>query len=331
MVGHRSQVAKDLFAGIQPKLREVFQTQSRVFLTSSSGTGLWEGMLRSCTSGRLLLLTCGAFGERWAEVAQSNGIPFDQASVSWGSPNSPEQLEKALAKRRYAALALVHNETSTGILNPLKEIADVARVFDPEMLILVDAVSSAGGVPIATQDWGLDVVVTSSQKCFALPPGLAFSAVSDRAIDHALKVTHRGWYFDAVRLDKALSKNGTPATPAISLLYALDKQLDRILEEGLTNRYIRHADLAQRAQSWAVEHMDLYAQEGYRSPTVTCIRNTRNLDLTALNDHLSLSGMTIASGYGPLKDQTFRIGHMGELRVEDLEILFREIEAFMEM
>ncbi len=329
MLGHRSQEFQDLYARLQPRLQRVFQTEARVYVAASSGSGLWEGAMRSLVRDRLLLCVCGAFGQRWADVAQGNGLDFDQLDVEWGEPNLPEQVVSALAKQRYDTLAVVHNETSTGIENPVSEIVQAARDSQPNLVVMVDAVSSAAGVQILTDKWDLDVVVSSSQKCFALPPGLAFAAVSDRALERAAQVPHRGWYFDLRLLEKYHRRNYTPATPAISLLYALDFQLDRILSEGIEARQARHEQMANLVQTWAQENFTLFAGEGYRSRTVTAVRNTQEMDIPALNAHLAQYDMTIANGYGPLKNKTFRIGHMGEIRPSDIEELLGHIDEFL--
>jgi predicted phosphoserine aminotransferase len=285
--------------------------------------------MRSLVRDRLLLCVCGAFGQRWAEVAQGNGLAFDQLDVEWGQPNNPEQVASALAKQQYDTLAVVHNETSTGVENPVEEIVMAARDSQPELVVMVDAVSSAGGVRIPTDKWELDVVVTSSQKCFALPPGLALAAVSDRALERAAQVSHRGWYFDLLLLEKYHQRDYTPATPAISLLYALDFQLNRILAEGLEARQARHEQMAAEVQAWAQDHFELFAAEGHRSRTVTAIRNIQAMDIAALNAHLAQHEMTIANGYGPLKDKTFRIGHMGDTQPSDIEELLSHINEFL--
>lgn len=331
MIGHRSQAFYDLFTGLQPKLRELFRTRCRVFVTASSGTGLQEAAVRNCVGERLLLLSCGAFGDRWHQVAQSNDVPVDFIRSDWGHPNTPEQIEEPLASGAYDALALVHNETSTGVENPVAQIAARARELVPDVVILVDAVSSAGGAEIRVDDWELDVVLTSSQKCLALPPGLGFAAVSDRALERAQSLDARGWYFDFVRLEKYLTeRKSTPATPAVSLLYALDVQLDRIAAEGIEARISRHQSLAEMAREWATEQFELFAAQGYRSKTVTTIRKSRPIDIPALNAALSAEGMVIANGYGPIREETFRIGHMGEIQPADLEVLLTAIDHFLD-
>lgn len=330
MIGHRSQEFGEIFARIQPRLKQVFSTDQRVYIATSSGTGFFEGVIRNCAGGRLLVAVCGAFGDRWAQVAESNGIAYDRLDSPWGEPNTANQVEDALETGAYDTLVLVHNETSTGVENPIEEIAQRARRVQPELVILVDAVSSAGGVEIKTDLWGLDVVLTSSQKCFALPPGLSMAAVSDRALRRAESNPHRGWYHDLLAYERYLQRNNTPATPAVSLFRALDLQLERMLEEGLEARFARHQALAEITQSWASDRFDLYAAQGFRSRTATAILNTRSIDVKALNLYLQSFDMSLANGYGPIKDKTFRIGHMGETQIDDLEQLLAHIDDFLQ-
>jgi aspartate aminotransferase-like enzyme len=226
---------------------------------------------------------------------------------------------------------VVHNETSTGLQNPVQEIAAAARQASPETLICVDAVSSLGGARIEMDAWGLDMVLTSSQKCLALPPGLGLGAVSDRAMAYAESVPQRGWYFDLVRMEKHRIKDSTPATPALSLIYALDLQLERILEEGLEQRFARHSAMAQRVQDWALERgLALYAPQGYRSQTVTAIDNRSGIDVAVLNKFLLAREMRIANGYGSLKGKTFRIAHMGEIQMADIDRLLAAMDEYLQ-
>jgi predicted phosphoserine aminotransferase len=329
MIGHRSPACTDLFARIQPRLRRVLQTSHRVFITASSGSGLQEAALRNSVRRRVLVCVGGAFAERWYEVAQANGLSADRLDVEWGQPHDPGQVAEAVRRQPYDAIALVHNESSTGVENPVAAISEAVRLVSPDTLILVDAVSSAGGVDLRTDEWGLDVLLTSSQKCFALPPGLAFAAVSDRALEHAAHVPHRGWYFDFLLLERYQQQNNTPATPAISLLFALDAQLDRILIEGLPARFARHARMAALTQAWALDRMALLAPEGFRSKTVTAVVHDRRLDVAALIAHLASRDMAIGSGYGPLREMTFRIGHMGEIQPADVELLLAGIDDYL--
>jgi predicted phosphoserine aminotransferase len=236
---------------------------------------------------------------------------------------------EAIRKEKYDVITIVHNETSTGVQNPVQEIAEVVHQLSPETMVCVDAVSSLGGAKVEMDAWGIDLLFTSSQKCLALPPGLTLCAVNDRAMQRAEQVTNRGWYFDFVRLEKHRTKDSTPATPAMSLVYALDLQLDRILAEGLDNRYARHSAMARRSQEWA-EHKGwpLLAPAGYRSQTLTVIENPPTFDVSALNKFMAPKGIRLANGYGALKGKTIRIAHMGEIQMKDLEDLLAAIDEF---
>ena len=330
MLPHRSAEFEEIFHRTEGKARQVFFTENRVFITASSGTGLQEAAVRNFANARVLNCTNGAFGNRWHDVANSNGKQADKLDVPWGEPVLPELVADALKGKQYEILTVVHNETSTGLQNPVGEIADAVRTVSPETLICVDAVSSLSGSKIETDAWGLDFVLTSSQKALAIPPGLGLAATSDRALARAKEVENRGWYFDLVRMEKHRTTNSTPATPATSLINALDFQLDRILAEGLEARFDRHAAMATRVQTWALERgFGLFAPEGYRSKTVTTVVNTREINFAELNAFLVARDMRLANGYGALKGKTFRIAHMGELTLDDIENLLAAIDEFL--
>lgn len=330
MIPHRSKEFDAFFRGTEAKLKQVFMTENRIFQPPASGSGMQEAGIRNLVQKDVLSCVNGAFGERWYDVAVANGKQADRLDATWGEPILPEALAESLQKKSYEAVTIVHNETSTGVENPVKELSAVVQQQSPKTLILIDAVSSLGGAKIETDAWGLDFVLTSSQKCFALPPGLAFAAVSDRAMEKAESVENRGWYFDLLLLEKHRIKNSTPMTPAMSLLWALDVELDKILAEGLEARFARHAAMAQRMQSWSLEHgMAPLAPEGYRSKTVSTIKNLREIDIPSLNAFLSERGMRIANGYGSLKNKTFRVAHMGETRMHHLEELLQAFELFL--
>jgi aspartate aminotransferase-like enzyme len=330
MLPHRSKEFEAIFQRADQKARQLFFTQNRVFITASSGSGLQEAAVRNFVKSRVLVCVNGAFAERWYEVAVSNGKGAVKLEAPWEQPITADRVADALGKEHFDALLVVHNETSTGLQNPVGEIAAACRQVSPDTLICVDTVSSLGGVKIESDAWGLDMVLTSSQKCLALPPGLGLAAVSDRAMAFAAQVPQRGWYFDLVRMEKHRLKDSTPATPAMSLIYALDFQLDRILAEGLNTRFVRHSAMASCVQLWAVERgFPLFASPGYRSQTVTTVVNTANLDISALNKYLLERGMRIANGYGVLKGKTFRIAHMGETQIADIEVLLAAIDEYL--
>lgn len=330
MLPHRSKEFEAIYRRAAEKAQQVFYTQYRVFLTASSGTGLQEAAIRNFVQRRVLSVVNGAFADRWYEVAVSNGKEAEKLTFDWDTPASPERIADTVRKGGFEALTVVHNETSTGMQNPVKEIAEAVRAVSPDTLILVDAVSSLGGAKIEMDAWGLDMVLTSSQKCLALPPGLGLGAVSDRAMEKAKTVENRGWYFDLVRMEKHRLKDSSPATPAMSLIYALDFQLDRILAEGLDNRFARHSAMAKRVQEWAEAHdLSMYAPPGYRSQTVTTIKNERGINVSDLNTFLKQREMRIAGGYGPIKETTFRIAHMGEIQMTDIEKLLAAMEEYL--
>ncbi|MBW7919896.1 MAG: alanine--glyoxylate aminotransferase family protein [Anaerolineales bacterium] len=330
MLPHRSKEFEAIYRRASEKAQQLFLTQYRVFLTASSGTGLQEAAIRNFVDKKVLSCVNGAFADRWHEVAASNGKETEKLAFEWDQPVAPERVAEAVQRGGFEAVTVVHNETSTGLVNPVREIAAAVRAAAPETLVLVDAVSSLSGAKIEMDAWGLDMVLTSSQKCLALPPGLALGAVSDRAMEKAAKVQNKGWYFDLVRMEKHRLKDSSPATPAMSLIYALDKQLDRILAEGLEARFARHSAMAKRVQDWAEAHdLNMYAPAGFRSQTVTTIKNERGWEVSALNKFLLERGMRIANGYGALKNITFRIAHMGETQMADIEALLEAMEEYL--
>jgi predicted phosphoserine aminotransferase len=330
MIGHRSPEYVALHAGILPKLRPLFGTAGRVFVVTASGSGLQEAAIRNCVERRCLCLVNGAFGARWHQIALANGKEADALEIPWGVAIRPEQVEEKLQAGNYEAVTVVFNETSTGLLNPVPEIASVVQQHDG-VLLLVDTVSAAAGVEIRADEWGLDVCLTSSQKALALPPGLALCSVSDRAMERAKTVANRGWYFDFLQYEKYAAKNHTPATPAVSLMQALDTQLDAIGAEGWEARFARHRRLMQQMHRWVEANgFDFFAEAGYRSPTVTAVSNTRGVDVGALNRYLRGRGMLISDGYGQLKGQTFRVAHMGDATEAELSILLDTISEFLE-
>ncbi len=331
MLPHRSKEFEEIFHRAADKARQLFYTQYRVFLVTASGSGLHEAAVRNFARESVLSCVNGAFANRWYEAAVANGKQVDKLETPWEQPITPELVFEALKKKHYEMMTVVHNETSTGLQNPVREIAVAAHEASPDTLICVDAVSSLGGAKIEMDAWGLDMVLASTQKCLALPPGLALGAVSDRAMAYAETVPHRGWYFDLVRMEKHRLKDSTPATPALALIYALDYQLDRILSEGLEARFARHSAMARRVQSWAEQRgLELFAPPDYRSQTVTTVRTPPNLDITELNRYLLQKGMRIANGYGALKGKTFRIAHMGEIQMADVEELLAAMDAYLD-
>jgi len=330
MLPHRSKEFEEIFQRASEKAQKVFLTRNRVYLSASSGTGLQEAAIRNLVNEKVLSCVNGAFASRWYDVAVSNGKQAEKLEFAWDEPVDPDRVAAAVKSGGFEAITIVHNETSTGLENPIRYVAAAVREAAPDTLILVDAVSSLSGARIETDGWGLDMVLTSSQKALALPPGLSLAAVSDRALEKAGSVEDRGWYFDLLRIEKHRNKDSSPATPAMSLIFALDVQLDRILAEGVDNRFARHTSMAEKVHNWAEANgLGMYAPEGFRSKTVTTIRNELGIEISDLNNFLLERGMRLANGYGKLKNITFRIAHMGETWPVHLDALFSAMEAYL--
>jgi aspartate aminotransferase-like enzyme len=329
MLGHRSSEYSDLQLDVTPKLQEMLYTQQRVYLYTSSSTGVMEGSVRQASNKRVLNTVCGAFSKRWHQITAANRVDCDKVEVPMGQAITPELVDEALSKGDYDAVTVVMNETSTGLMNPVKEIAALVREKYPDVLILVDAVSCMAGTKIEFDAWQLDVCLAGVQKCFALPAGLTICAVSDRARERASQVENHGYYFAYEQMDKRYEKGQTPATPAVSLIQALNKQMDDILAEGLDNRWNRHKEMAAYVQDWARNYFALYSDERYLSPTVTNIENTRGISVARLNEELGKRGAMISNGYGDLKEKCFRIAHMGDLTLDDLKWLTGQIEDIL--
>jgi aspartate aminotransferase-like enzyme len=335
VLGHRSAEISELMARMQPKLGRLFHTGRPVYVSTSSATGMMEAAITNLTRRRVLCLSCGAFSHRFYDIAGATGREADVLEVEWGAVNGPERLRDALAADpgRYDLVTVVHSESSTGVLNPIAELARVVHDFD-DILIAVDTVSSMAATPVLMDEWGLDFVLTGSQKAVALPPGLALAAASERAIDRARAVEHRGFYFDLLKFDQNLTERSqTPNTPAVSLFFALDRQLDRITDEGIETRWRRHEAMAGRTDRWVSETAArtgaayrVLAPEGYRSPAVTAIMLPRGVTGPDVVACARAHGFTVASGYGKLKQGSFRIGHMGDHTLPGLEELLAVLD-----
>ena len=332
MIGHRTKDASILQKSISDKLRKLMYTESEILLSTSSGSGLMEGAVRSCTRKKAAVFSVGAFGNRWYKMAVTNRVPADLFESEMGHPTTPEMVEKALATGEYDLVTVTHNETSTGVMNPVGEIAKVMAKY-PEVIFCVDTVSSLAGAKILVDEWGIDICIASTQKCLGLPPGLAVASFSEKAVKAAEQVEFRGLYLDLLTLYQTIQKKNYqyPSTPSLSHMYALDYQLDNILEEGLDNRFDRHEQMALYVREWAVKHFDLFAEEGYRSNTLTTIKNTKEISVKDLNAKLGERGFLISNGYGDLKEKTFRIAHMADTSMEEVKELLGVIEDVLSL
>jgi predicted phosphoserine aminotransferase len=329
MIGHRSDSFRKLYKEVIDGLRALLATRAHVFTSTSSATGVWEGAARNCVRRGTLHLVNGAFSERWEEVTRLNARRTGVYAVEWGRAHRADVVKRELESGKYDSIAIVHSETSTGVLDPIAEICDVARRFE-DVLVFVDAVSSLTTVPIAPDELGIDVLLAGVQKGFALPPGLAVFTVSERAMARSRTIEDRGYYFNFEVMAQSAAKDETPATPAISILFALRRQLERMRAEGLEARFARHRALAERCRSWATARgFGLFAEPGYETVGLTCIANARGADVEAMAKHCAERGFSLDKGYGKVKGKTFRIAHMGDVTTGELDALLAALDEFL--
>jgi len=323
MIGHRSAEFRELFGRINADLKPLFATAQDTFVVTASGTGVMQAALENCVARRVLVTTCGAFSERWYNIAESLGYEVDRLDAGWGNAVAPEELGDHLARHHrahYDAVTITHNETSTGVTNDVARLAQVVRDEAPDALVLVDAVSSLGGIPVKFDEWNLDVCLASVQKCIALPPGITVTAVSQNALTRAKKHPYRGTYFDFISYKEKADDNSVPSTPSIPHFYALAAQLDHIMRgEGLEARFERHRRMREITQEQTARFAKLAGDPQHASATVTTL--TPAMSAEKLRADMKARGYTRGGGYGQWKDTTFRIGHMGDIPIEDLQAM----------
>jgi aspartate aminotransferase-like enzyme len=320
MIGHRSNEFKELFRQIVSDLKPLFATTQDTFVATCSGTGLMQASLANCVPRRVLVTTCGAFSERWAAIAESLGLEVDRLDSAWGTANDPDALRDHLRSRRtsYDGITLTHNETSTGVTNDLATLAKVIREESPDTLILVDAVSSLGGIPVMFDAWDLDVCFASVQKGIALPPGITVFALSQRALAKTAKTPYRGTYFDFLSYKKHADTDGVPSTPSIPHFYALAAQLSAILRtETLELRFRRHEAMRELTIHKTATFAKLASDPAHASATVSALAPVRDPEF--IRNEMKRRGYTLGGGYGDWKTMTFRIGHMGDIPLDALD------------
>ncbi|MCA1657857.1 MAG: alanine--glyoxylate aminotransferase family protein [Verrucomicrobiaceae bacterium] len=322
MIGHRGEDFKNLYRNIHPKLQTLFATKQPVFLSTSSAWGVMEAAIRNLVRERVLCCMCGAFSDKWLDVARRCGKEAEPLQVDWGKHIDHREIDRLLAGGKFDAVTLIHNETSTGVMNPLPEICCLLAKY-PEVALIVDTVSSFSAVQIEMDALGIDVMLTGAQKALALPPGFSLFSVSEKAFSRAEKQKDRGYYFDFLEFKKNQENDMTPSTPSIAHIHALQSKLDDIFAEGLTNRYERHAKTNALVHDWVRRAgFDLFAEDGFRSKTLTCVRNTRGIDVAKLvHDLRAKHHLIIDGGYGRIKSETFRLSNMGDETEETLSHL----------
>jgi len=334
MIGHRGQGFKDLYAKIQPQLQQLLFTKQLVYISTSSAWGVMEGAIRNLVHKKVLNCMCGAFSDKWLDVSKRCGKDAEGLQVAWGSPIRAEEVDKKLATGQFDALTLIHNETSTGVMSPLAEIAALKQKY-PNVMFIVDSVSSMSAVPIKFDELGIDVLLAGTQKAFALPPGTAVFTCSPAALAKAATTKDRGYYFDFVEFQKNAEQSMTPSTPSIGHVYALASKLEDIFSEGLEARYARHRQTNQMTRDWAAKHgFTLFPEPGFESITLTCVSNGakpggRVVDVPKLQKLVKDQGFLIDGGYGKIKGTTFRVSNMGDETPETMNQLFAAMDSAM--
>jgi aspartate aminotransferase-like enzyme len=330
MIGHRSKDFQNLYAEIHPMLQTLFGTSQQVYISTSSAWGVMEGSIRNLVKKKVLNCCCGAFSDKWYDVSLRCGKQAAELKVEWGQAITKSLVREKLATGEFDALTLVHSETSTGVLNPIEDIATLKKEF-PDVMFIVDTVSSFTTVPMNFDALGIDVLLTGSQKAFAMPPGMALFSASEAAYARAATIADRGYYFDFIEFKKNGESSMTPSTPCISLIYGLRHQLNKMLTEGLDNRFARHAKLNGMVHDWVRKHgFEFFSAEGYRSKGLTCVKNKDGFDVAALVSGLKKRhNLAIDGGYGKIKGKTFRISNMGDETEASIRELIEALDDTM--
>jgi aspartate aminotransferase-like enzyme len=328
LIGHRSKEFSELYGGITEKLSKFFELPADCQPTVTTASGaLWFDIIgRSIVKNKALVCVNGAFSERFGETIRACGKKADFIEVEWGKAVKPGMIAEKLETGEYDTLAICHNESSTGVRSPIHEVGKLVRRDYPDVILAIDSVSAMAGDKTLPSEIGCDIIFASTQKCFALPPGLAVALVNNHALERAKEIPDKGAYTDLVEIFEFEKKHQTPSTPNIPLLYALNKRLDLMLEETYDHIYQRHKDMAEYTQQWAKKHFEMFPEPGYESITVSCVKNTSGKNVKELNAKLAEKGYMIGNGYGKLAEKTFRIGHMGEWHLAGIKEVLAVID-----
>ncbi len=336
MISHRGAGIQAIMREIEEALQAVFLTKRHIYLSTSSATGLMEAAILNSGRRKVLTLVNGAFSQRFAEIGEACGLEVERYEIPWGEAHDPDELRRRLKSGGYGTVTVAHSETSTSVLNDIRALAAVVREFE-DVVIMVDSVSGFSAAEVRTDEWGIDFLLTGSQKALALPPGLAFGVASERMLERSKNSPNKGYYFDLEQFEANAEKYQSPSTPALSVIYALQVQAQRILDEGLEARWARHTAMAERTYAWVGEMraagvaLSLVAPEGYRSPGVTTIRVPDGVAAPDIVKGMAQRGWVIGGGYGKWKPETFRIGHMGEHTVDGLDALLTVLTEALAM
>lgn len=330
MIGHRGEDFKNLYRAVHPGLQTLFATKQPVFLSTSSAWGVMEASIRNLVDRGVLCCMCGAFSDKWFDVAKRCGKEAAPLQVDWGTHIDHKAIDRQLATGKFDTVTLVHNETSTGVMNPLPEICCILAKY-PDVALILDTVSSFSGVRIDMDALGIDVMLTGAQKALALPPGFSLFSVSEKAFARAAKIRNRGFYFDFLEFKEQQAEWLTPSTPSIAHIHALQSKLDEIFEEGLEVRFARHARTNALVHDWVRRAgFEFFAEEGFRSKTLTCVKNNKGIDVLDLARKLrEKHHLVIDPGYGKIRGKTFRLSNMGDETEETVAELVRCLDDLL--
>tara|TARA_Y100000588_G_scaffold391050_1_gene498490 strand:+ start:780 stop:1850 length:1071 start_codon:yes stop_codon:yes gene_type:complete len=318
-IGHRTPEFSDLMSIIVEGVQKVLYTNNHIYLVSNPATGIWEMAVRNTVKKGILHAVNGSFSSKWATVSNECDYNVGILDYEWGKGIKPEDVDELLSSGKYDVFAMVHNETSTGVMSPLEPIAELLQSKYPEVIWLVDAVSSMAGHKIEVDKLGIDLILSSTQKAWGLPAGFAVCAVSNKIIERSRNMQLKGYFLDIMIYEKYYAKMQTPSTPSIAHMFGLKYILEKIENEGLEKRWIRHQEMAKSTRIWAINHgQSLFPEKGFESITITCIYNQQKWDINKINDRLLEKGFRMDRGYGKLRGSAFRISHMGNIMPKDL-------------
>ena len=329
-IGHRTPEVSELIKEIKEGIKNLLYTENKILLTSNPATALWEMAIVNSVSSRILHTVNGAFSKKWANISDTCNFKSETINYDWGLAPKVDDIDKLLSTGKFDTLAIVHNETSTGVMCNLDEISKLLKNKYPDIIWLVDAVSSMAGVKIEVDRLGIDFLLSSTQKAWGLPAGFSICSVSEKVYQKSKLLKNKGYYFDLMTYEKSYAKDQTPTTPSISHLFGLKYILRKISNEGLDNRWKRHLNMALHTRDWALKHgQNLFPENGYESNTLTCVKNIQNWNVNNLNEELLKRGFRMDRGYGTLRGQAFRIAHMGNIYQADLDEYLSNIDEII--
>ena len=328
-IGHRTPEISELIEYLVSGIQKVLYTNNDIYLVSHAATGLWEMGTKNSVRKGVLHAVNGAFSSKWALSSELSGFNTKRIDYDWGDSVNIEEVDRCLATGKYDVFAMVHNETSTGAMSDLNLISDLLKEKYPDVIWLVDAVSSMAGIKIEVDKLEIDFLLSSTQKAWGLPAGFSICSVSKRLLEISEKIINKGYFLDLHTYRKYYLKHQTPTTPSIPHMFGLKKMLEKIELEGLENRWKRHIEMADYTRNWVLNKgQSFFTKERALSYTLTCIKNIQNWDINKINEILLDRGYRMDRGYGKFKGKAFRIPHMGNIYMSDLK---EYLEVFNEV